>query len=74
MEVGVLPVDDVGVRPPDAREELPVHGELGQARVVVAEPVVDPVLPEVAVQRVHLLPLVHRAHRPGEGREGGNQL
>ena len=62
MEVGVLAVDEVGVRPPDAGEELPVHGELGQARVVVAEAVVDPSLAEVAIQCVHLPPLVHRAH------------
>lgn len=62
VEVGVLAINEVGVRPPDAGEELPVHGELGQAGVVVAEAAVDPSLSEVAVQCVHLPPLVHRAH------------
>ena len=62
VEVGVLSVDNVGIWPPDSGEELPVHGELGQARVVVAEAVVDPILSEVAVQCVHLPPLVHGSH------------
>ncbi len=37
VQVALLPVDDVGVRPPDLVQELPVHGQLAQAGGVVAE-------------------------------------
>ena len=47
MEVGVLPVEEVGVGSPDLGEELPVHGQLLQVRPVVLQPSVNPVLPTI---------------------------
>ena len=52
VEVGVFPVEEVGVGPPDLGEELPVHGQLLHVRPVVLQPSVHPELPET--DRVHL--------------------
>ncbi len=38
VEEGVLPVEEVGVGPPDLGEELPVHRQLLQARLVKPQP------------------------------------
>jgi hypothetical protein len=38
MEKGVLPIEEVGVGPPDLGEELPVHRQLLQACPVKPQP------------------------------------
>jgi len=63
VQVALLPVQDVGVGPPDLVEELPVHDELFEVlAAVVAQPLVAPKLSEVAVHGERLLLLVHGTH------------
>ena len=47
VKIGLLPIDKVGVWPPDPVEELPVEHELVNISAVEQQPLVSPVLSEV---------------------------
>ena len=64
VQEGLFSVDKECVRDPDFSQECPVESQLVQTPRTVAQPPVQPALPEVAVQRVHLVHLIHGAHRP----------
>ena len=54
VKIGLLPIDKVGVWPPDPVKKLPVEHELVHISAVEQQPLVRPVLPEVkSVQTVH---------------------
>ena len=59
VKVGLLPVDKVGVWPPDPVEELPVEHELVNISAVEQQPLVRPVLPEVKIVQI-----VHKTSLP----------
>ena len=46
VKIGLLPIDKVGVWPPDPVEELPVEHKLVNIGAVEQQPLVCPVLPE----------------------------
>ena len=47
VQIGLLTVDKVGVRPPDPVQELPVQHQLVHVGAVEQQPLVGPVLSEV---------------------------
>ena len=58
VKVGLLPIDKVGVWPPDPVEELPVEHKLVHIGAVEQQPLIRPVLPEVeSVQTVQKKPV-----------------